>query len=164
MIDEDAFPAQSMLAEFISVVTRHWNFISDTLRSGEVFVPLLLEDEHGVSHANDWASGFMRGMELRREDWAPLLDDEENGGLLVPIFALAHEHDPDPELRPYTEPVSAEMREKLRVGAAAAVMAIYGHFEGERLSPADDITYRRIAPKVGRNDPCPCGSGKKFKY
>jgi uncharacterized protein len=164
MIDEDAFPAQSMLAEFISVVTRHWNFISDTLRSGEVFVPLLLEDEHGVSHANDWASGFMRGMELRREDWAPLLDDEENGGLLVPIFALAHEHDPDPELRPYTEPVSAEMREKLIVGAAAAVMAIYGHFEGERLSPADDITYRRIAPKVGRNDPCPCGSGKKFKY
>lgn len=23
--------------------------------------------------------------------------------------------------------------------------------------------YRREAPKVGRNDPCPCGSGKKFK-
>jgi len=25
------------------------------------------------------------------------------------------------------------------------------------------ITIRRDAPKVGRNDPCPCGSGKKFK-
>src|SRR5205085_4408879 len=24
-------------------------------------------------------------------------------------------------------------------------------------------TVRRSAPKVGRNDPCPCGSGKKFK-
>jgi SEC-C motif-containing protein len=23
--------------------------------------------------------------------------------------------------------------------------------------------YQRSAPKVGRNDPCPCGSGKKFK-
>jgi len=22
---------------------------------------------------------------------------------------------------------------------------------------------RRDEPKVGRNDPCPCGSGKKFK-
>jgi uncharacterized protein YecA (UPF0149 family) len=22
---------------------------------------------------------------------------------------------------------------------------------------------RRTEPKVGRNDPCPCGSGKKFK-
>jgi preprotein translocase subunit SecA len=24
-------------------------------------------------------------------------------------------------------------------------------------------TVRRSAPKVGRNDPCPCGSGKKYK-
>lgn len=23
--------------------------------------------------------------------------------------------------------------------------------------------YVRAMPKVGRNDPCPCGSGKKFK-
>ena len=26
-----------------------------------------------------------------------------------------------------------------------------------------DLTSRREAPKVGRNDPCPCGSGKKYK-
>jgi preprotein translocase subunit SecA len=25
------------------------------------------------------------------------------------------------------------------------------------------VTIRREMPKVGRNDPCPCGSGKKFK-
>lgn len=25
------------------------------------------------------------------------------------------------------------------------------------------VGYRRPEPKVGRNDPCPCGSGKKFK-
>jgi preprotein translocase subunit SecA len=25
------------------------------------------------------------------------------------------------------------------------------------------VTIRRETPKVGRNDPCPCGSGKKFK-
>ncbi|MBR5756977.1 MAG: SEC-C domain-containing protein, partial [Thermoguttaceae bacterium] len=24
-------------------------------------------------------------------------------------------------------------------------------------------TFRRKQPKVGRNDPCPCGSGKKYK-
>lgn len=33
-------------------------------------------------------------------------------------------------------------------------------------TPQDDAapeTYRREAPKVGRNDPCPCGSGKKYK-
>ncbi|MPM78127.1 Protein translocase subunit SecA [bioreactor metagenome] len=26
------------------------------------------------------------------------------------------------------------------------------------------VTVRRDQPKVGRNDPCPCGSGKKYKY
>jgi preprotein translocase subunit SecA len=25
------------------------------------------------------------------------------------------------------------------------------------------VTVRREVPKVGRNDPCPCGSGKKYK-
>ena len=25
-------------------------------------------------------------------------------------------------------------------------------------------TVKRKVPKVGRNDPCPCGSGKKYKH
>ena len=24
--------------------------------------------------------------------------------------------------------------------------------------------FKQAAPKVGRNDPCPCGSGKKYKH
>lgn len=35
--------------------------------------------------------------------------------------------------------------------------------EGGRLFPGKVETFRRQTPKVGRNDPCPCGSGKKFK-
>ena len=31
------------------------------------------------------------------------------------------------------------------------------------LFPEKVKTFRREAPKVGRNDPCPCGSGKKYK-
>jgi hypothetical protein len=29
--------------------------------------------------------------------------------------------------------------------------------------PASHSPTRRSQPKIGRNDPCPCGSGKKFK-
>jgi uncharacterized protein YecA (UPF0149 family) len=29
--------------------------------------------------------------------------------------------------------------------------------------PAAPKTVRHDGPKVGRNDPCPCGSGKKYK-
>ena len=33
----------------------------------------------------------------------------------------------------------------------------------QKRSQGDNITVRRTMPKVGRNDPCPCGSGKKYK-
>jgi uncharacterized protein len=165
---EEGFAAQPMLKDFLSLTMRHWNAIVDTLQSGEVYLPLLLEDENGISHANDWASGFMRGMELRKADWSDLLNDEEHGGSLVPIFTLAHEHDPDPAMRPYKEPISAELREKLIVGAAAGMNKIYHYFEAKRLhgkgSFGDLTTFRRTMPKIGRNEPCPCGSGKKFKH
>lgn len=35
--------------------------------------------------------------------------------------------------------------------------------EGGRLFPSKVEPFRRQTPKVGRNDPCPCGSGQKFK-
>jgi hypothetical protein len=45
-------------------------------------------------------------MDLRRDEWADLSGDGQRGGLLVPIFALAHEHDPDPTMRPYNESIT----------------------------------------------------------
>ena len=143
---------------------RHWNFIVDTFH--EVYLPLLLQDENGITP--DWANGFLRGMEFQKQQWAALLGDEVRGGWLVPIFALATEHSPDPAMRPYKEPISAETREKLIVGAAAGVMGIYHHFEAQRLLESkmygNATTFRRTLPKIGRNDPCPWGSGKKFKH
>ena len=41
-----------------------------------------------------------------------------------------------------------------------------GGAEGTGEGGADDpkqVTVAREGPKVGRNDPCPCGSGKKYK-
>ena len=62
MVFEDSFGTQSVLQDFLSLIMRHWNVIADTLHSGDVFLPLLLEDQNGISHANDWAKGFLRGM------------------------------------------------------------------------------------------------------
>jgi SEC-C motif-containing protein len=39
--------------------------------------------------------------------------------------------------------------------------------DGQWLYDEGDIvpkTIVRATPKVGRNDPCPCGSGKKYKH
>ena len=89
MADEEAFASQPQLKDFLDLAMRHWNAIADTLQSGDVHLPLLLEDEHGITHANDWAQGFLRGMALRRADWGELLKDEDEGGWIIPIFVLA---------------------------------------------------------------------------
>ena len=62
-----------------------------------------------------------------------LLEDEEHGGSLVAIFALANEHNPDPEMRPYKDPISAELRETLIVSAAAGTMQIYRYFKAQQM-------------------------------
>lgn len=45
--------------------------------------------------------------------------------------------------------------------------ALFGREEGQWVYagqlPQRGQTVRRETPKVGRNDPCPCGSGKKYK-
>lgn len=165
--DKSVFEDASSAQEFLSLLMRHWNAVADTLNSGELYLPLLLEDESGITHGNDWANGFMRGMEFGKEDWALLLDDEDHGGSLVAIFALANEHNPDPKMRPYKDPISAELRETLIASAVAGTMQIYRYFKAKRSIVNDPLgnmpTFLRTMPKIGRNDPCPCGSGKKFK-
>ena len=165
--DQTVFEDTSSAQEFFSLVMRHWNAIADTLNSGDVYLPLLLEDESGIAHGNDWANGFLRGMEFGREDWTLLLEDEDHRGSLVAIFALANENNPDPEMRTYKDPISADLRETLIAGAAAGMTQIYRYFKAQRFLANDPLgnmpDFLRTMPKIGRNDPCPCGSGKKFK-
>lgn len=56
-------------------------------------------------------------------------------------------------------------RERAEIAAAAAALA--QESTGKRPPRASKVwkpeTHRRPHPKVGRNAPCPCGSGLKFK-
>ncbi len=145
--------------EILGLLTRHWNKIASTLYKGEVHVPMIFEDENGEFHGNDWARGFVRGMHMRHEEWAELVNDQKYGGSLIPMMVLYHEHDEDPKMRP--EPITPDKREKLIALMAAGLMNAYEYFRKERESDLGEA--RRGTGKIGRNDPCPCGSGKKYK-
>lgn len=148
--------------EFFGLMMRHWNAIAGALSRGDSRELVLEEDESGVVHANDWAAGFMRGMYMCSEGWARLLYDDKHGGCLIPVLMLYHEHDQDPVTR--TNPVSPQQREEFIVGLTAAVMHAYRYFRERTPSEAGERTSRRsAAPRIGRNDPCPCGSGRKYK-
>ncbi len=158
------FESMEEAEQFIELVNRHWNHVNQQLDSKEVYLPLIFEDEQGKVRANHWAQGFILGTNLRPNIWPEIMDDENEGGAMVPIWALAYEHHEDPEMRPYDEPISDERREELVVGAAAGVMRMHRFFLKQRnlyTPPAGTFTHQ--GGKVGRNEPCTCGSGKKFK-
>jgi preprotein translocase subunit SecA len=46
---------------------------------------------------------------------------------------------------------------------SAALEAIHSVDGGAKIGTDVDRTIRNEEPKIGRNDPCPCGSGKKYK-
>jgi preprotein translocase subunit SecA len=79
----------------------------------------------------------------------------ENFLATLPQF-LVREHAP-------TAPAAgADARIRQPVGAMAGVVAGDGDGDGAG-EVSIDLPVRRSVPKVGRNEPCPCGSGKKYK-
>jgi len=153
------FESAREVEQFYDVLMRYWNEINGAFHRGEPRIPYLAEDSEGVPGGNDWAKGFLAGTRVRHDLWREIANDEERGAPFVPIWALAYEHDPDPSMRPYNHPVSPERREELIAAMISGVKRFYRTFrEGGRARTAGSPL-----PKVGRNDPCPCGSGKKFK-
>jgi uncharacterized protein len=170
--DEPAFADAAEVSEFMGLAMRHWNAISAGLAGSKdgdpatFHMPLLFSDDGGIARGNEWASGFWRGMRLDFASWRELVDDPDHGGAVLPVMALAHEHDPDPAMRP--EPISDERRVALVTYMAAGLHEAWRYFAAQRRELASQLqqgsrTVVREEPKVGRNEPCPCGSGRKYK-
>ena len=149
--------------EILGLMMRHWNDIAGTLSNGKVYFPLLQLDKNGEQHGNDWARGFIRGTRMRQDGWVELLADDDHGGCMISMMMLYHEHDEDPSMRP--KPIGPEQREKVISSLAAGLVEAYLYFRQDGLR---HVSTHRPEPqhanvKIGRNDPCPCGSEKKFK-
>jgi uncharacterized protein len=164
MSDTCQFGSLEEASDILELMMRHWNTIAATLHKGEFYVPLLLEDENNLVRGNDWAHGYIRGVDMRREGWAQLVNDEEHGGYMVPVFMLHHENDDDPEMRPQT--IGPGQRDDVIAHMAAGLLGAYKYFRScGGVSAEATFTHepRPNAPKIARNDLCPCGSGKKYK-
>lgn len=54
-------------------------------------------------------------------------------------------------------------RAKIAKDIPQAVMAMHDYWLPLRLAVYERELARAMQPKMGRNEPCPCGSGRKFK-
>jgi uncharacterized protein len=116
-----------------------------------------------------WSRGFMRGHQWLEESWDPYVPtelDDELAALLMTLSFFAS--------RKIAEAFCAETKQQDLTALATTIrrvfsgaVAEYAHL-GRSIhkvlleNQAAETRPRRIT-KVGRNEPCPCGSGRKYK-
>lgn len=127
-----------------------------------LYQPLILQESSDDESWMDtlgqyWAGGFRAAIMLREDDWVEAMDeDEELSDLVLDIMTL--------ELGRHPERTSEVLNRRSREDRVDELPWLV---EGvlyrwlERKFQVETVV--RDGEKVGRNDPCPCGSGKKFK-
>jgi uncharacterized protein len=117
------------------------------------------------SFAQIWAIGFMYAVESWPQDWAPPRDKEVAKVLdaaLECVVAVTEDDTEPPTVAAFEEDGEPTISEKRLNDFADAVWAIYDLRELWRnIGPRVETVH--VGDKPGRNDACPCGSGKKYK-
>ena len=93
---EPEFRTEAEMRTVLSTIMGRYNQIIACFSSAPYnFAPIFWEGPVGEVIASDWAGGFMDAVELRPLAWKPLMEDENVGILLVPLFILNGDLEPD---------------------------------------------------------------------
>lgn len=148
-------------------IVRHLDGIALAIEEDpDEFEPLFYEREFDgvvLEVPDEWCTGFLAGVALEAEAWRPLTDAHPE------LFRALRLHGTEAgwaELDAMED--LAERHEDFLDEIADAVREIQAHWRAHRApavaAPVEPPpATRRTEPKIGRNDPCPCGSGRKFK-
>lgn len=124
-----------------------------------------LEDEEIPSLGQVWALGFMFVVENWAEEWAAPRDKEAAQWLdaaMEFIVNLTEDDDGEATLNLYDESGEPSTSQERLDAFGEAVWAVYDLRQLWRsMGPRVEAVVKGEQP--GRNDPCSCGSGKKFK-
>jgi len=151
-------------AEEREITTLLERFAADTaqqLNEGEGFDFILYGGDDG-EELGDWAEGYLLGVELADPRWDELADEEDYDNMLFPFLALtgdAKQMALEASEEWMDDAEEAKMLAEIRTNIASHLLDVRQFWFDKSVPP----TVRREGPKIGRNDPCPCGSGKKYK-
>lgn len=156
---EPVWESEEAFTEILTLLLRHMNGIIQTLMDyPEDFEPLYMErvvEDKTYTIVDEWCEGYHRGINLTAQHWR---DNDVITQLLAPIYAFTEVT--DWRGHDYSE---EEVR-SIQNAIAPNVRDIYAYWLERRTdTPPPEQPYTSSEPKIGRNDPCPCGSGKKYK-
>ncbi len=147
--DDDALLLKGML------LVEYGKIIKSLRSRSKPYKPFFWTDDEGRLITRDWADGFLAGMRLRRDAWEQLCKGDAQTFLATLAVLLQGD-------KIHAELLEVDMDPKEVFEAAVDtvpdwIQAFY------RMREEELGVHRRFDEKVGRNDPCPCGSGKKYK-
>jgi uncharacterized protein len=153
----------------LDLLFQHYNATATDLQRG-VYSPIFDQVEHaGETVWEFWMDGFETAIALRPESWEKIdgADEETRTAIsmMVILGTLTHPDEPLPDgMTPLTDEEKDELHREAPdlIADAVLVLSAWARSLGaQRAASPDPESFR--AEKVGRNEPCPCGSGKKYK-
>jgi len=155
-VEEEHRPTAS--PELLELMERFRDVTARSLADGSLEV-LLYTLRRGAPDYETWCRGFLLGVEISPTDWFEEADPEDMDELLFPVHVLADAL-ADDERAAYTPAAWRKLVLDAQARFDDTILRLRDYWAIVRAPPA---TIRHAAPKVGRNDPCPCGSGRKHK-
>lgn len=153
------------VAETVELLMRLNNDLAAALLEDETIAPILYPLDESCEEYDyaAWADTYVFGAGLA-EDWFELAGKhaDELSELLEPMFLLNGMLKEDVEKsgeRWFAPAEEARLVEEIHENLPVIVQALYNFWRNKRVGGP----VKRAEPKSGRNDPCPCGSGRKFK-
>ncbi len=172
------FKDQAEAEKVMELITKQWNAIVQTLtQSPTQYAPLMEQNaskvDKGSAMLAGWCAGYYKGMLIDMRAWSPLLLGQPQLLSTVLLYGTAD------GLEALVRLNADEAAQKAAVkGLADMARQVHAHWLTQRRQQEASgqvpkpIRYaaepshpmRRDSPKLGRNDPCHCGSGRKYKH
>ena len=162
---EDAsFGSGSQMQRAIRLVRRYYNELATTLGEPEGWEPFCYAASEGdtLGIGEEWVEGFAQGLELWPEGWEKSVPEDAAKTVSEMIETV---------LAPWADDSAAEADDETRLKwlevAVAGLGVIVGRWQALGIWQVELLpTDAPVGPApaaAGRNDACPCGSGKKYK-
>jgi len=162
--DQVSFATGGKMQKVIRLVLAYYSEMTTTVGAPEGWEPFCyaINADDTIGVGEEWIEGFTQGLALWPADWATLVPAEDAEAVRAELDAI---------LAPWEQAENAgaddETRLKWLAQACEGVQSMVARWRRLELPAPEPLALPALggkrASEPGRNDPCSCGSGKKYK-
>nr|WP_249777907.1 UPF0149 family protein [Pontibrevibacter nitratireducens] len=157
------FPDEKAAEETVGAVMAHYNSVVEAI-TGSLWVEPIYEVDPNSDEVmwEPWVVGFTRAMRLRPQAWSRLLDQSDEETRETMIFLMALQDIYTGQSKFTDDEIDLEAPDLIPNCVATILHQSRPELSLREPANLSDVPFK-AGPRPGRNDPCSCGSGRKYK-